>query len=257
MEGPGTVTPAVVSEHAADADAEAVVVVEGGAEEGRRRGGGLVGVELREGEAGVVVDADMKVFPAGAGAGVAPVPGDAVTGAAKAAEFLDIKVQQVARVRVFVTPDGRRRVEGTKASKPLAAEDSTDGSGRHPDSGGDLGAGPAQPAQGGDAIDDSGRYRPWRAVRTRAAVEQAVGALSPIAGYPLAHRACADPEGAGQRLRGLALVENPPDNIGSTLRGQLGILMDVHSVLLPGNRLLDTFSFLGRDRVNNLLKDHT
>ncbi len=132
MEGPGTVTPAVVSEHAADADAEAVVVVEGGGEEGRGSGGGLVGIELGEGETGVVVDADMKVFPAGAGAGVAAVPGDAVTGAAKAAEFLDIKVQQVARVRVFVAADGRRRVEGTKASKPLAAEDSTDGSGRPP-----------------------------------------------------------------------------------------------------------------------------
>ena len=31
--------------------------------------------------------------------------------------------------------------------------------------------------------------------------------------------------------------------------------MDVHSVLLPGNFVLGTLSFLGRDRVNNLLKD--
>ena len=32
--------------------------------------------------------------------------------------------------------------------------------------------------------------------------------------------------------------------------------MDVHSVLLPGNSVLDTLSFLGRDRLNNLLKDY-
>ncbi len=217
----------------------------------------MVGVELREGKAGVVVDADKEVFPAGAGAGVAPVPGEAVTGAVKAAEFLDIKVQQVARAGMFVAADGWRRVEGTEAGKALAAEDPTDGSRRHPDSGGDLCAGPAQPAQGGDAADDGGRYRPWRAMRTRAAVEQAVGALGPIAVYPLAHGVRTDPEDVGHRLRGLALVEDPPDNSGSTLRGQLGILMDVHSVLLPGNCVLGTLSFLGRDRVNNLLKDHS
>ena len=208
IEGPGTVTPAVVGEHAADTDAEAAVVVEGGAEEGRGSGGGLVGIELGEGEAGVVVDADMEVFPAGAGAGVAAVPGEAVTGAVKAAEFLDVEVQQVARVGMFVAADGRRRVEGTEASKALAVEDPTDGGGRHPDGSGDLSAGPAQPAQGGDATDDSGRYAAGRVVRTRAAVEQTVGALGPIAGYPLAHGARTDSDGVGHRRRGLALVED-------------------------------------------------
>ena len=44
-----------------------------------------------------------------------------------------------------------------------------------------------------------------------------------------------------------AFVENPTHDIGSTLRRQLGILMDVHSVLLPGHCVLDTLSFLGRD----------
>ena len=44
---------------------------------------------------------------------------------------------------------------------------------------------------------------------------------------------------------------------GSTLRRQVGILVDVHSVLLPENCLARTFSFLGRVRVDNLLKDHS
>ena len=137
----------------------------------------------------MVVDADKEVFPAGAGAGMAAVPGDAVAGPAEAPEFLDVEVQQVARARVFVAPDGRRG-EGAEAGQPLAAEYPTDGSGRHPDGGGDLCAGPAPSAQRCDAADESGRYPAGRAVRTRAAVEQPVGALGPIAGHPLAHGAC-------------------------------------------------------------------
>ena len=91
----------------------------------------------------------------------------------------------------------------------------------------------------------------------RTAVAQAVGALGLVAGHPLAHRAGTNPDGGGHRSRRLALVEDPPDNFGSTLRRQLGILMDVHSVLLLGNCVIDTVSFLGRVRVNNLLKDHS
>ena len=90
-----------------------------------------------------------------------------------------------------------------------------------------------------------------------AAVLQPGGALGLIAGDPLAHSAGTDPDSGGHRRRGLALIENPEHDVGSTPRRQLGILVDVHSVLLPGNRWPGTFSFLGRVRVDNLLKDHT
>ena len=53
------------------------------------------------------------------------------------------------------------------------------------------------------------------------------------------------------------LVNHPSDDVGSTLRRQLGILVDVHSVLLPGNGWRRTISFLGRGRVDNPLKDHS
>ena len=49
----------------------------------------------------MVIHADMDVFPAGAWTGVAAVVGNAVAGAAKPAEFLDIEVQQVAGMRMF------------------------------------------------------------------------------------------------------------------------------------------------------------
>lgn len=49
---------------------------------------------------------------------------------------------------------------------------------------------------------------------------------------------------------------SPPRGSGSTLRGHPGILMDVHSVLLPGNRVPGALGFFGRVRLGNLLKDH-
>ena len=112
VEGTGAVTPAVVGQHAADLDAEMLVVGERGGEKRGGAGGRLVGVDLGEGHAGMVIHADMDVFPAGAWTGVAAVVGHAVAGAAKPAEFLDIEVQQVAGMRMFVAANGRRRVEG-------------------------------------------------------------------------------------------------------------------------------------------------
>ena len=76
-------------------------------------------------------------------------------------------------------------------------------------------------------------------------------------GHPLAHRTDTNPEGGGHRGRGLALIKDAPDNFGSTLQRQLGILTDVHSVLSPGNWRVGTISFPGRGRVDNLLIDHT
>ncbi len=206
---------------------------------------------------GVVVDTDVDVFPSGALSTVCPVVGHAVAGAVEAAEFLGVEMQQVSGVRVFVAVNGRRRLEGAEAGNPLAAQYPTDTGGGHAEGGGDLGAGPAETAQRDDLDDDRRRQRPADTVRARTAVAQAIGALGPITGHPLAHRAGANPDGGGHRGRGLALVEDPPDNFGSTLRRQLGILMDVHSVLLPGNWRVDTISFPGRGRVNNLLKDHS
>ena len=65
-EGTGAVTPAVVGQHAADLDAEMLVVGERGGEKRGGAGGRLVGVDLGEGHAGMVIHADMDVFPAGA-----------------------------------------------------------------------------------------------------------------------------------------------------------------------------------------------
>ena len=160
-------------------------------------------------------------------------------------------------MRMFVAANGRRRVEGGQSLESGAAEDATDGGGRHMHRGGDVGATPAAPTQRHDLGRDRRRQCPGLAVWPRTAVAQSVRTLGLIADHPLAHRAGTDPDGDGHRGGGLALVQHPPDDGGSTLRRQLGILMDVHSGLLPGNGWRNTISFLGRGRVNNLLKDHS
>ncbi len=62
----GAVARTVIGEQAGDRDAEASIVVDGSLPESGRRRGFLVGLDLGEGDAGVVVNGDMHVLPAGA-----------------------------------------------------------------------------------------------------------------------------------------------------------------------------------------------
>ena len=67
----------------------------------------------------MVVDTDVDVFPSGALCTRSSVVGHPVTGPVEAAEFLDVEMEQVARVRVFIAADGRRRIEGAEAGNVL------------------------------------------------------------------------------------------------------------------------------------------
>ena len=78
IEGLRTVAPAVVGEYAPDGDAESTVVVDGGGEESSSRVASLIGVELGERDARVVVDTDVDVFPSRALAAMLPVAVDAL-----------------------------------------------------------------------------------------------------------------------------------------------------------------------------------
>jgi hypothetical protein len=70
----------------------------------------LVGMDLTEGDARGIVDADMDELPAGAFASPAraallrAVAGDAVADALEAAELLDVDADQLAGMRAFVAP---------------------------------------------------------------------------------------------------------------------------------------------------------
>ena len=79
-------------------------------EEGDDALGGFIGEELGEGQAAVIVDGDVEVFPAcTADVIVLAVAGDAVAGALDAGELLDVEMEQFAGVGALVAHYWRRR----------------------------------------------------------------------------------------------------------------------------------------------------
>ena len=106
------VAGAVVGHHASDPHAKLAEVGTGGLEEGGDTGAAFVGRDLGEADAGVVVDADVHVVPAGPGRALAAVPGDAVAGLVETREFLDVQVEQLTGMLPLLAPDRRSRFEG-------------------------------------------------------------------------------------------------------------------------------------------------
>ena len=123
----GAIAGTVIGEHAGDGDAEAGIVIDGSLQEGGSRGSFLVGQDLREGDAGVVVDSDMNVLPAGAMDAAAAVAGDATTDGLETSDLLDIEVEQIAGSGMFVAHDGRSRFQIANAAEVESAQDAADG----------------------------------------------------------------------------------------------------------------------------------
>src|SRR6188474_2655360 len=155
----------------ADRHAEAVVIGDGGLEEGDRALRLLVRHDHGEGDARGVVDADMDELPAGAftsGPCVALPPavaGDAVADLVEAAELLDVDVDELAGVLAFVAPHRLGRLEVPEAAQAGALEDAADRGGRDPGGLGDVLAREAPAAQRDHLIDDGGARRLSQALR--------------------------------------------------------------------------------------------
>src|SRR6266446_6473639 len=111
-QGAGAVGGAVVRGEALDADTEIFEEGQRGVEESDDTAGGFIREELGEGEARVIVDGDVEVFPTCAAGVIAlAVAGDAVARAHDAGEFLDVEMEQIARVLALGASNGRRRRE--------------------------------------------------------------------------------------------------------------------------------------------------
>ena len=102
----GAEARAVVGHDAADRDAEVGEVGHGLAEEAAGGGRFFVRQQGGEGDAGVVVDGDIKKLPAGAAGFILGIAGDAMAGLGDAGQLLDVDVQQVAGSGVLVAHDG-------------------------------------------------------------------------------------------------------------------------------------------------------
>src|ERR1019366_9428121 len=108
-EQPVFVAGAVIGQNATEGEAEGVEGGRSHEEEADGRLVALVGQDGREGDAGVVVDGDVQVLPAGAARLAAPLTGDAMARLADPRQTFYIEGDQVARVPVLVANHGRRR----------------------------------------------------------------------------------------------------------------------------------------------------
>ncbi len=146
---------------------------------------GLVGQDGGEADAGVVVDGDVKVFITGTACLAGAVSVDAMARFDDAGQTLDIEVDQVAGMLVFIANHRRRRIERTQPVHPRPAQDAADGSAAEAERMGDAPAVVAQPAQGKNLFCERRRGGAWRSVRARRSIAQTSGSGLTEAAHPL------------------------------------------------------------------------
>src|SRR3954462_6923990 len=232
-EGLGAKAGAIVGHHTGNRDAKVRVVGDRGLEEGDRALLLLVRADLREGDPGGVVDADVDELPSDAPALAltGSVAGDAMADPVEAAELFDIDVDQFAGMLTLVAAHRRGGFERLDAVEAEAPEDAADRSRRDADGSGDVLARPALAAQGFDGRDRGCRRGPVQAMGPGGAIVQAFDAFGLEARHPLAHRFDGYAESGRDGLHRLSLDHYPPHQFGSTVRRQPGILMNVQPVL--------------------------
>jgi len=207
-QGAGVIGGPVVGEDGADADAELRIVGKRGAEEGDDRVMLLVGMNFREGDAGVVVDGHMQVFPTKSAMAIGGVSSDAVARLANAPEFFDVQVQQVAGMGMFIAGINGRGFEHAGFVQPQAGEDAADGGAADVAVCSDAGSGPAGAAQSFDAGNQFGRSGPVEPMRARTAVGQTLAPEFTIAAHPLGGRFGAYAEAGRGQLQRASLAKN-------------------------------------------------
>ena len=173
-------------------------------------------------------------------------------------EFLDVQVHQVSRLLPFVAADGDGRLEGPQPSQAQALQPPGDGGPAELQGLGDLGAGPALPAQPFDPAEQQRGKRVGAVVRPAGSIGQARDPLDLVPADPLAHGPVADAERLGHVPGRFGALLDALDESRSTAGRGLGILVDVH----PGLRAgvvggVATTSLPDEARVNNLLRLHT
>jgi hypothetical protein len=166
----GAITAAVVGEQGAHADAVASEEVQGIAQEGDGGVGLLIGQDLSEGQAGVVVDGDVQSFPSGMFVLAATASVSALRDLLEAGHALDVEMEQIAGSGMFVAHDGRGGMQIAPATEPSAAQNAADGSRTDGGAACDLIAGSMVTAQMNDVLDHRVGEPAWTAMRARRAI---------------------------------------------------------------------------------------
>jgi len=124
---PAAIAAAVVGHDAANGDGEGSEVIEGGTQEGERGAVRLVGEQAGEGDAGVIVDSDVEILPAGAGAAARTQGMVAKLGTLKAAKSFDVEMEQASGLGVLVASGRRSGIESAQAVESKTAQDAAYG----------------------------------------------------------------------------------------------------------------------------------
>jgi hypothetical protein len=127
VESMGTVTVTVIGQQAANGNAQAGVISHCGTQESDSASSVKVGQNLCESNTGVVIDGDMKVFPATMQLTAAAAIGTR-NHAGEASQLLNIEVQQIARSGMFIANQRYSRFQIPHAVQAEPAENTAHGS---------------------------------------------------------------------------------------------------------------------------------
>ena len=133
-EGEGFVARPIVSHHAGRRDPEALLIGDRRMEAGDGAGGLFVGVDAGHRDARCVVDGDMDILPAHPApiALARPASSDPVPNPFETPKFLDVQMDQPARLLVALAPDWFGGFEVLQPRQTGAAQNPADGGGRNP-----------------------------------------------------------------------------------------------------------------------------
>jgi hypothetical protein len=238
---------------------DAVLVEEGqgGVEEGDGAVGGFIREELGEGEAAVIVDGDVEIFPSGAADVITlAVTRDAMTRAFDAGELLDVEVEEFTWVSTLVALDRWRRGE-LREAEAMAAQEAGDSGLGELGGPGDLEARQLAAAQCEDASHPERVGGFWGTFRARTAIVEAGSTLRAEAGEPFEDRALGNAKSGSDGGDGVMEFNDAVDDLGSTERGEPSPTVQVHAAVVLGLVLCDNPTFPSPRRMNNLLELHS
>jgi hypothetical protein len=181
---------------------------------------------------------------------------DTMTHTTDAAQLLDIEMKQISWASVFVTHDGRQRIQIAQAADPVTPQNATDSSWTQTGLGGDTATGPTLAAKSGDLFDLGQGCGAIQAVWARAAIRQPAPAVATVTTGPLGRSARADFELGCSRVQSHPVDQDSLCQRLSTVNSKSCILVNVHSISRE-NVIALTISISRSGRMDNLLKDHS
>src|ERR1035438_1237349 len=191
----------------------------------------LIGEQLGEGEAGVVVDGDMQGLPAEVGTARTATPAIATNGnPLETGHSLDVEMQQISGTGVLIALHRGSGVEIAPATEMGAAEDAADGGRTQSGGVGDVIGGTLLAPQFDDALAQPRGSGARTAPGARTAIAHAGSSLGLITADPLAGSLGADFELGCSRVQSHPLQHHGFGQSLSTARRKSGILVNVHSV---------------------------